>query len=77
MIFSKAKNLLMFSVLFEKQIIDVDEEADEITYVQKSTYTFNKHKSLNVSRSDKVTILNPAYIGTILTVSRNKRGFNP
>ncbi|XP_076673492.1 sensory neuron membrane protein 2 [Andrena cerasifolii] len=58
-----------YDVLLEKEIIDVDEETDEITYMAKSTYTFNKYKSLNLSRSDKVTILNPAYIGTILTLA--------
>ncbi|XP_043516663.1 sensory neuron membrane protein 2-like [Frieseomelitta varia] len=54
-----------YDEIFEKQIINVDDERDEIVYTTKSTYSFNKHLSLNLSKSDKVTILNPAYIGTI------------
>nr|XP_034187807.1 sensory neuron membrane protein 2-like [Osmia lignaria] len=53
----------------EKQIIEVDEERDEIKYTTRSTYIFNKYKSINVSKHDKVTILNPAYIGTIKTLT--------
>ncbi|XP_054003933.1 sensory neuron membrane protein 2-like isoform X1 [Hylaeus anthracinus] len=50
---------------FEKQVIDIDEENDEITYTTRSTFAFNKRQSLNVTSHNKVTILNPAYIGTI------------
>ena len=60
---------ITFSEIFEKQIINVDDEMDEIVYTTKSTYSFNKHLSLNLSKSDKVTILNPAYIGTISMAS--------
>ncbi|XP_043254647.1 sensory neuron membrane protein 2-like [Colletes gigas] len=59
----------VYNELFEKQVIDVDEENDEITYTTRSTYTFNKRRSLMVSSHDKVTILNPAYIGSILTLT--------
>lgn len=44
---------------------------DEIKYTTRSMYNFNKYRSINASKHDKVTILNPAYIGTIETVSRN------
>ncbi|XP_076629150.1 sensory neuron membrane protein 2 [Colletes latitarsis] len=59
----------VYNELFEKQVIDVDEENDEITYTTRSTYTFNKRRSLRVSSHDKVTILNPAYLGSILTLT--------
>ncbi|XP_031365828.1 sensory neuron membrane protein 2-like isoform X2 [Apis dorsata] len=51
--------------VYEKQIVDVDEEFDEIIYDIKSTFTFDKYASVNISKRDTVTILNPAYIGTI------------
>ncbi|KAK1135190.1 hypothetical protein K0M31_007961 [Melipona bicolor] len=54
-----------YNEVLEKQIISVDDEMDEIVHTLKSTYSFNKHLSLNLSKSDKVTILNPAYIGTM------------
>lgn len=58
-----------FREVFEKQIVDVDEELDEIIYDVKSTFTFDKYASLNISKRDTVTILNPAYIGTISMAS--------
>lgn len=42
---------------------------DEITYTTKSTYSFNKDLSVKLSKHDKITILNPAYIGTISMAS--------
>lgn len=42
---------------------------DEITYTTKSTYSFNKELSVKLSKHDKITILNPAYIGTISMAS--------
>ncbi|XP_031773054.1 sensory neuron membrane protein 2-like [Apis florea] len=55
--------------IYEKQIVDVDEELDEIIYNVKSTFTFDKYASVNISKHDTVTILNPAYIGTISMAS--------
>ncbi|XP_017881163.2 LOW QUALITY PROTEIN: sensory neuron membrane protein 2-like [Ceratina calcarata] len=60
---------LTYDEIYEKQVIDVDEEMDEIKYTTKSTYTFNKAKSIDISNREKVTILNPAYIGTISMLS--------
>lgn len=68
--------LFVSSDNFERQIVDIDEENDEITFTTRSTYTFNKRKSLNLSRREKVTILNPAYIGTILTASKTNFNVN-
>lgn len=42
---------------------------DEITYTTKSTYSFNKDLSVKLPKHDKITILNPAYIGTISMAS--------
>lgn len=42
---------------------------DEITYTTKSTYSYNKDLSVKLSKHDKITILNPAYIGTISMAS--------
>lgn len=47
----------------------MDEELDEIIYNVKSTFTFDKYASVNISKHDTVTILNPAYIGTISMAS--------
>ncbi|XP_043580137.1 lysosome membrane protein 2-like [Bombus pyrosoma] len=58
-----------YDEILEKQIIDVDDTMDEITYTTKSTYSFNKDLSVKLSKHDKVTILNPAYIGTISMAS--------
>ncbi|XP_076238918.1 sensory neuron membrane protein 2 [Calliopsis andreniformis] len=60
---------ITFDEIYEKKILDVDEEKDEITYLTKSTYTFNRHKSVNITSQDRVTILNPAYMGSILTLA--------
>lgn len=62
--------------MFEKQIIDVDEETDEITYTATITYNFNKHLSVKTVKHDKITILNPAYIGTIGMVSKIQESEN-
>ncbi|XP_053978858.1 sensory neuron membrane protein 1-like isoform X2 [Hylaeus volcanicus] len=64
----------IYDETFEKQVIDIDEENDEITYTTRSTFAFNKRQSLNVTRHDKVTILNPAYIGTISMMNGTIRG---
>ncbi|XP_071864324.1 sensory neuron membrane protein 2, partial [Bombus fervidus] len=58
-----------YDEILEKQIIDVDDTMDEITYTTKSTYSFNKDLSVKLSKHDKITILNPAYIGTISMAS--------
>lgn len=42
---------------------------DEITYTTKSMYSFNKDLSVKLSKHDKITILNPAYIGTMSMAS--------
>ncbi|CAK9829909.1 Sensory neuron membrane protein 2 [Anthophora retusa] len=59
----------VYNEIFQRHVLDIDEEMDEITYVTKSLYNFNKDLSINVSKHDKVTILNPAYIGTIALVT--------
>ncbi|XP_076659226.1 sensory neuron membrane protein 2 [Halictus rubicundus] len=53
----------------QRYVQDVNEEMDEITYITRTMYTFNRRKSVNVSNREKVTILNPAYVGTLMTLS--------
>ncbi|KZC04991.1 Sensory neuron membrane protein 2 [Dufourea novaeangliae] len=60
---------IVYDEVMKRNILDIDEEADEIKYTTKAMFTFNRHKSVNVSSSDKVTMLNPAYVGTILMLS--------
>ncbi|XP_017796760.1 PREDICTED: sensory neuron membrane protein 2-like isoform X2 [Habropoda laboriosa] len=59
----------MYDEIYGRYVLDVDKETDEIKYVTKSLYSFNKESSMTVSRQDKVTILNPAYVGTIALVT--------
>lgn len=65
------ETFLWFSERLEKKVVDIDEENDEISYLMKQTFAFNRHKSVNLSSHDKVTILNPAYVGAITAVSKN------
>ncbi|OAD59694.1 Sensory neuron membrane protein 2 [Eufriesea mexicana] len=60
---------ITYDEIYEKQVMSVDEESDEITYITRSTYTFNKYLSLNITKRNKINILNPAYIGTISMLS--------
>ncbi|XP_078045116.1 sensory neuron membrane protein 2 [Augochlora pura] len=60
---------------YQRYMQDIDDELDEMTYVTKTIYTFNKHKSVNVSSRDKVTILNPAYVGSINMLSELPMNF--
>ncbi|CAL7943890.1 unnamed protein product [Xylocopa violacea] len=56
---------IVYDEIYEKQVMDVDEELDEIVHTTTSKYTLNKKLSVPISRHDKVTVLNPAYIGAI------------
>ncbi|XP_076296400.1 sensory neuron membrane protein 2 isoform X2 [Lasioglossum baleicum] len=53
----------------QRYVQDINEETDEITYITRTMYTFNRRRSVNVSSREKITILNPAYVGTIVTLS--------
>ncbi|XP_033178732.1 sensory neuron membrane protein 2-like [Bombus impatiens] len=64
-----------YDEILEKQIIDVDDAMDEITYTTKSMYSFNKDLSVKLSEHDKITILNPAYIGTMSMLSSLPAGY--
>ncbi|XP_076379021.1 sensory neuron membrane protein 2 [Megalopta genalis] len=54
---------------FQRYVQEIDEEMDEITYVTRTMYTFNKEKSVKESSRDKVTILNPLYVGFVNALS--------
>ncbi|XP_020706323.2 sensory neuron membrane protein 2-like isoform X2 [Athalia rosae] len=53
----------------EKIVIGVDESTDTIEYMVLRTLFFNGTKSGNLSETDEVTILNPAYLGIIHTLA--------
>ncbi|PBC30417.1 Platelet glycoprotein [Apis cerana cerana] len=51
-----------YKEVFEKQIVDVNEELDEIIYDVKSTFRFDKYASLNISKRDTLNTLPPTYM---------------
>ncbi|XP_031834419.2 sensory neuron membrane protein 2 [Nomia melanderi] len=58
----------VYDEILQRHIQDTNVETDEINYIAVATYKFNSDKSVNASR-EKVTILNPAYMGSIITLT--------
>lgn len=57
------------SYFMQREILEIDEVKDEIKFVLKKRYSFNREKSINVSEDDVLTVLNIAYMGTINMVN--------
>ncbi|XP_043267329.1 sensory neuron membrane protein 2-like isoform X2 [Venturia canescens] len=57
----------VYDMKVEKDVIKIDEEADEMDFYTIRTYYFNKKLSFG-SEDDEITIINSAYMGTIGTI---------
>ncbi|XP_035743530.1 sensory neuron membrane protein 2-like [Vespa mandarinia] len=63
----------VYDVIFEKDILSVNDIRDEIIYNIKKTYYFNEEKTGELLENDEVVLLNMAYLGAINTLA----GFSP
>jgi len=49
----------------KREILEIDETTDEIKFVIKRKFRYNRLKNTNVSEDDTLTVLNMAYIGIL------------